>query len=85
VAATWLGGIAINLITTGHHFDIAIRDVVMAIPAFTLARLAEASGGAQARDRAGAPGRTPRGRSRPDGELRRLYFVWPTHGCREEQ
>ena len=55
VAAIWLGGIAINLITTGHYFDIAVRDVVMAIAAFTLARLAEAGVGAEARDRAGAP------------------------------
>jgi hypothetical protein len=55
LAAIWLGGIAINLITTGHYFDIAVRDVVMAIAAFTLARLAEAGVGAEARDRAGAP------------------------------
>ena len=44
-----------NLITTGHYFDIAVRDVVMAIAALALARLAEAGVGAEARDRAGAP------------------------------
>src|SRR3954451_23150789 len=42
IAAIWLAGIAINLLTTGHSFDVAARDVVMAIAAFTLARLAEA-------------------------------------------
>ena len=45
VAAIWLTGIAINLVTTGHYFDVAVRDVVMAIAAFTLARLAEAGVG----------------------------------------
>ena len=54
VAAVWLSGIAINLLTTGHYFDVAVRDVVMAIAAFTLARLAEAGVGAEARDRVGA-------------------------------
>ena len=42
VAAIWLVGIAANLVTTGHYFDIAVRDVIMAIAAFTLARLTEA-------------------------------------------
>jgi hypothetical protein len=37
----WLLLIALNLITTGHYFDIAVRDVVMAVGAFALARLAE--------------------------------------------
>ena len=54
VAAVWLGGIAVNLLTTGHYFDVAVRDVVMAIAAFTLARLAEAGVGAEVRDRVGA-------------------------------
>jgi uncharacterized membrane protein YphA (DoxX/SURF4 family) len=54
VAAIWLGGIAVNLLTTGHYFDVAVRDVAMAIAAFTLARLTEAGVGAEARDRAGA-------------------------------
>ena len=42
VAAIWLGGIAIDLLTSGHHVDVAARDAVMASAAFTLARLAEA-------------------------------------------
>jgi hypothetical protein len=42
VAAIWLLAIAANLVATGHYFDIAVRDVIMAIAAFTLARLTEA-------------------------------------------
>jgi len=49
VAAAWLLGIAVNLVTTGHYFDVAVRDVTMAIAAFTLARLTEAGAGADAR------------------------------------
>ena len=41
VAAVWLVAIALNLITTGRFFDVAVRDVEMAIAAFTLARLTE--------------------------------------------
>ena len=48
VAAAWLAGIALNLVTTGHFFDIAVRDVAMAIAAVTLARLTEAGVGAPA-------------------------------------
>jgi len=42
VAGAWLLAIAVNLVTTGHYFDVAVRDVLMAIAAFTLARLTEA-------------------------------------------
>ena len=55
-AAIWLTGIAVNLLTTGHSFDVAVRDVVMALAAFTLARLTEAGVGAEARDRIAATG-----------------------------
>jgi uncharacterized membrane protein YphA (DoxX/SURF4 family) len=41
VASVWLLGIAANLVTTGHFFDVAARDVVMAIAAYTSARLTE--------------------------------------------
>ena len=37
VASAWLVLIAINLVL-GGHFDIAVRDVVLAIAAYTLAR-----------------------------------------------
>lgn len=40
VAAGWLVAIALNLAIAGF-LDIAVRDLVMAIAAFTLARLAE--------------------------------------------
>ena len=42
VAMVWLLLIAGNLVLTGHFFDVAVRDVEMAIAAFALARLTEA-------------------------------------------
>jgi uncharacterized membrane protein YphA (DoxX/SURF4 family) len=42
VAAGWLVAIAINLVTTGMFFDLAVRDVEIALAAFVLARLTEA-------------------------------------------
>ncbi len=42
VAAAWLMAIAANLVTTGMFFDLAVRDVEIAIAAYTLARLTEA-------------------------------------------
>lgn len=41
IAAAWLCLIAVNLVTLGA-FDIAVRDLAMAVGAYTLARLAEA-------------------------------------------
>ena len=41
VAAAWLLAIALNLVSTGMFFDIAVRDVEMALAAFVLARLTE--------------------------------------------
>ena len=41
VLMAWLVGIAMSLVTTGRFFDVAVRDVVMALAAFTLARLTE--------------------------------------------
>jgi hypothetical protein len=55
VAAVWLAAIAVNLVATGRYFDVAVRDVTMAIAAFTLARLSEAGVGATAADAATAP------------------------------
>jgi hypothetical protein len=55
VAAIWLAGIAVNLVTTGHYLDVAVRDVAMAIAAFTLARLTEAGVGADASNTVEAP------------------------------
>jgi uncharacterized membrane protein YphA (DoxX/SURF4 family) len=36
IVAVWLVGIAINLLLTGQYFDVAVRDCVMAIGAFSL-------------------------------------------------
>lgn len=42
IAAGWLLCIAANLVTTGNFYDLAVRDVEIAIAAYTLARLTEA-------------------------------------------
>lgn len=36
IVALWLVGIAINLLLSGQYFDVAVRDLVMAIGAFSL-------------------------------------------------
>jgi DoxX len=41
LAAVWLVGIALNLVTMGAFFDVAVRDLLIAVAAFTLARLTE--------------------------------------------
>ena len=43
VASAWLVLVAINLVL-GGHYDIAVRDVVLSVSAFMLARLEEARG-----------------------------------------
>lgn len=43
IASIWLVLIAINLLTTGHYFDVALRDVGLALSAFGLAKLTEAT------------------------------------------
>ena len=50
VAMAWLIGISVNLVLTGRFLDIAVRDVVMAIAAYTLARLSEARQPAETAD-----------------------------------
>lgn len=54
VVSAWLACIAINLISTGHFLDVAVRDLVMACGAFTLAKLEEA-GVARRREGAAVP------------------------------
>jgi uncharacterized membrane protein YphA (DoxX/SURF4 family) len=54
IAAAWLLCIAVNLVTTGRYLDVAVRDVAMAIAAFTLARLTEAGVGEAAQVSASA-------------------------------
>ena len=41
IVSAWLVGIALNLLTTGQYFDVAVRDLVMACAAFSLAKLGE--------------------------------------------
>lgn len=49
VASAWLMLVAGNLVL-GGHFDVAVRDVVLAIGAFTLARLIEVRDDARQRE-----------------------------------
>jgi uncharacterized membrane protein YphA (DoxX/SURF4 family) len=49
VVAGWLLAIAASLVTTGRFYDVAVRDVEIAIAAFTLARLSEVRAEAPAR------------------------------------
>ncbi len=44
-AMAWLLAIAANLVTTGMFYDLAVRDVEIALAAFTLAKLSEAREG----------------------------------------
>lgn len=41
VVAAWLTLIALSLLTTGHFLDVAVRDLVMAVAAFSLAKIAK--------------------------------------------
>jgi uncharacterized membrane protein YphA (DoxX/SURF4 family) len=41
VVAAWLTVIALSLVAGGNYFDVAVRDLVMAVGAFTLARMSE--------------------------------------------
>lgn len=41
VAFAWLLAVAINLVSTGMFFDVAVRDIEIALAAFVLARLTE--------------------------------------------
>ncbi len=45
IAMIWLAAIAVNLVTTGRFFDVAVRDLEMAIGAFALGHLCEAREG----------------------------------------
>ena len=41
IASAWLLLIAVNLLTSGGFFDLAVRDVEIAIAAYVLARMTE--------------------------------------------
>jgi uncharacterized membrane protein YphA (DoxX/SURF4 family) len=53
VISAWLIGIALNLASTGMFFDLAVRDVEIAVAAFVLAKLTQEREAAEA-----APART---------------------------
>ena len=42
IAMLWLFAIAANLISTGTYYDIAVRDILLGIGAYSLARVTEA-------------------------------------------
>lgn len=48
LVAIWLTLIAFSLLVSWHHPDVAVRDVVMALGAYTLARLTKMRADAQA-------------------------------------
>jgi len=41
VATFWLAAISASLVTSGRYFDVAVRDLVMAVGTYTLATLTE--------------------------------------------
>ena len=41
VVMTWLIAIALTLVFSGHFIDVAVRDLVMAVGAFSLAKLSD--------------------------------------------
>lgn len=41
IVAAWLTLIALNLLATGNFLDVAVRDLVMAIGAYSMARLSK--------------------------------------------
>lgn len=43
IVAAWLIGIAINMLVSGQYLDVAVRDLAMAIGAFSLAKVSEAT------------------------------------------
>jgi len=49
VACAWLVLIALNILSSGRYLDVAVPDLVMALGAFTLARLDEVREGATER------------------------------------
>src|SRR5262245_52957600 len=42
IAMVWLWGIAANLISMGNYYDIAVRDILLGMGAYALARVTEA-------------------------------------------
>jgi hypothetical protein len=77
VVSAWLLGVAANLVAAGLY-DVAVRDVVMSLAAFTLARLAEVREEVPAM----GPRASPRGRVRgSQPEQRHIWWFSPTSDC----
>jgi hypothetical protein len=55
VAMIWLTSIALSLVAMGRFLDVGVRDLEMAIAAYTLARLTEAYATAAEAKPAGSP------------------------------
>ena len=51
IVSAWLIGIALSLATQGRYFDVAVRDLLIAVAAFSLARLTEVREAALGLDR----------------------------------
>ena len=41
IVSLWLLGIIVNLLMTGHYYDIALRDIGLCLSSFALGRLAQ--------------------------------------------
>jgi len=54
VASAWLVCIAVALVTTGQFFDVAVRDLELAVAAFVLAKLTEIRESSSAESERGA-------------------------------
>jgi uncharacterized membrane protein YphA (DoxX/SURF4 family) len=55
LVSAWLAAIALNLITMGSFLDVAVRDLVMGIGAFTLAKLTEIRVAGEAKPETASP------------------------------
>ena len=59
VVSAWLTLIALSLISSGHYFDVAVRDVVMAVGAYSLGVLSNALEGSRSHAPSYADGHVP--------------------------
>jgi len=59
IVSAWLTLIALSLIFSGHYLDVAVRDIVMAIGAFTLGVLSETLEESRSRASSQAGGHLP--------------------------
>jgi uncharacterized membrane protein YphA (DoxX/SURF4 family) len=55
VVMAWLIGIALNLVSQGTFFDLAVRDIEISLGAFALAKLTEVRQAALVRSQSGSP------------------------------